>query len=791
LENEPVIVDDLRTETRVSGPALLHDHGVISGISVIIRGKSRPWGVLGAHTAKLRHFNKDDAHFVQGVANLLASAIVRLQAEETLRLSRDQLEIILQGVADGITVQGIDGSLVYANNAAARSMGYPNAEDLIKTPVTEITNKFDMLDEEGKPFPLNRLPGRVALTEGNASSATIRFRYPDTGIERWSIVKATPVYNPAGKVEHAINIIQDITELKQTELGQRLLAEVGTLLDTSLDYDSTLAGVAHLAVPILADWCLVDLKENESSIRRIAVAHSNPEKMALAQEFQERYPPDWDAPTGVAAVLRTGKPEFYPVITDDMLVAAAYDEEHLHALRQLGFKSVIVVPLAAQGRILGAITLIWSDSGRCYTQADVDLSMELARRAALAIDYARLFRKAQELNTELENRVARRTSQLQALVNKLRSEVAERRKAEEALRKNEAVLESLFESSPDATVLVDQTGTIVRINSQAEKVFGYQREELVGKLVDLLLPDRYRERHISHRTNYFAEMRTRPMGAGLELYAHRKDGTELPVDVMLSPVVTEAGTLVIGSVRDITERKRMQAELDEVHRRLIDSVEAERIFIAQELHDGPIQDLYVITYQLKAMDGSGPLKEALSQSKETLQHVISMLRSICGDLRPPALAPFGLESAIRAHAEKLAETNPELDVHLDLMTDGQALPERMRLALYRIYQHAVSNVLRHAEARKLSVRFAFDSEKVLLEVSDDGCGFEVPRRWIELARQGHMGLVGTAERVDAVGGHLEIHSTPGNGTTIRVSVPRQEGRDIIYSRGLSSPTIGR
>ena len=150
--------------------------------------------------------------------------------------------------------------------------------------------------------------------------------------------------------------------------------------------------VARLAVPRLADWCAVDIVEEDGSLERLAVEHEDPQKVQLAHELQERYPPDSEAPHGVQRVVRSGQSEFYPDITDEMIVAAARDAEHLRLMREIGFVSVIIVPLVARGRTLGVITLVSAESGRRYGRADLELAEELARHAALAVDNARLYR---------------------------------------------------------------------------------------------------------------------------------------------------------------------------------------------------------------------------------------------------------------------------------------------------------------------------------------------------------------------------------------------------------------
>ncbi len=348
-------------------------------------------------------------------------------------------------------------------------------------------------------------------------------------------------------------------------------------------------------------------------------------------------------------------------------------------------------------------------------------------------------------------------------------------KVDEISLESQIMSEGLFEAAPDAIVLVDNTGRILRVNRQAELMFGYSRGELLGKQVEALLPPRFREHHVTHRSAYLTEPRLRSMGAGLELYGLRKDGSEFPVDIVLSPLQTDDQLFVVSVIRDTTQRKEMEAELAEVQRRLTDSREAERLHLAQELHDGPIQDLYAITYRLAELAPILPdeaSQEQMTAVQAALQQVLRTLRAISVELRPPTLAPFGLEKAIRSHVEEFQKAHPELDVQLDLMPDGQALPESARLTLFRIYQQALNNVVRHAEASLVTIRLELDAEQVTLEIQDNGHGFRMPPRRIMLVRQGHLGIAGIAERAESIGGRLDIVSAPEKGTLIRIVVPR-------------------
>jgi GAF domain-containing protein len=154
MSREPVLVDDIHAETRFSAPPLLLEHNIASGVSVVIPGKKRPFGVLGAHSSQPRQFTQDEANFLKAVAHLLASSVARIAVDNTLRTSRDQLQIILQGVADGITAQAGRGRLIYANDAAAKIIGYTSAQALLDAPLDEVMQKFDLFDEDGNPFPM-------------------------------------------------------------------------------------------------------------------------------------------------------------------------------------------------------------------------------------------------------------------------------------------------------------------------------------------------------------------------------------------------------------------------------------------------------------------------------------------------------------------------------------------------------------------------------------------------------------------------------------------------------------
>jgi PAS domain S-box-containing protein len=323
----------------------------------------------------------------------------------------------------------------------------------------------------------------------------------------------------------------------------RFLARASAILSSSLDYRETLASVARLAVPRLADWCVVDVLEEDGSLQRLAAEHEDPEKVALARVLQERYPPDPDAPYGVDQVVRTGVPELVPEIPEATLDEIARDDEHRELLRKLGLKSYMVVPLAARGRMLGAISLVSAESGRRYEQADLELAEDLARRAALAVDNARLYEEAQR-------------------------EISERERVERNLRRAETRYRVLVEQIPAVTYVEamdeeERRTDLLYVSPQIEELFGYSAEEWTADpelFLNLLHPeDRERVLAEDERTERTGE----PFNE--EYRQFTRDGRLLWVRDEAVLVRDENGKPLYwqGIIFDVTEQKRVEEALRE------------------------------------------------------------------------------------------------------------------------------------------------------------------------------------------------------------------------------------
>ncbi len=317
-------------------------------------------------------------------------------------MTPSQLAVILDGLGHGITVQGPEGELVYANDAAARLCGLESSEELLSLTALEVIDRFEIVGEDGASLPFEQLPNRLAFVTREPQEGVVGYRLKPSGEDRWSVLRSTPMLSPDGEVQLVINVFQDVTEERSAEERIRFLGEVSTILAASLDVDATLAELARLLVPRVADYCIVDvLGEDEATLRQVVISHRDPERERLLRELRHRYPPEANASHPVTRVLTSGEPVLIPDARHGALADAATDDEHLRLYEALDALSYIVVPLATRGKLLGTISLGTGESGRRFGTSELALAYEIARRAALAIDNARLFRAAQESYAQL------------------------------------------------------------------------------------------------------------------------------------------------------------------------------------------------------------------------------------------------------------------------------------------------------------------------------------------------------------------------------------------------------
>ncbi|MGE3539630.1 MAG: PAS domain S-box protein [Candidatus Tectimicrobiota bacterium] len=344
---------------------------------------------------------------------------------------RERLAAIVDSSDDAIIGHTLTGIITSWNKGAARLYGYTEAE-VLGQPLARLI-PADL------PNDLPQLLRRLQRGERIEHYETQRLHKSGARID--VSLTISPIRERTGQIIGASKIARDITARKQAEAAQQFLSEASVLLAASLDPATQLAQLARLLVPALADWCCIDLLQEDGQIHRLAVVHTDPAKARLAEQLQHDYPRlDPEAEHTLTRVMRTGQAWIDPVPQTTRLQAEARDAAHWELMQALGFQGEIVVPLVARGRVLGTLTCVRSDATRRYGPADVALAEDLARRAGLALDNARLYQEAltarralEQAQAVLEQRVAERTAALEC-------EMAERQQAEAQILQQQAAL---------------------------------------------------------------------------------------------------------------------------------------------------------------------------------------------------------------------------------------------------------------------------------------------------------------------------------------------------------------
>jgi PAS domain S-box-containing protein len=485
---------------------LSHENGVV--------------GLLSLSWREARPFDDAERTFLLAFAGQTAQALVRLALLEAreilfadLEAQRARLETVLAQMPSGVLIADRNGELVMANGRAAEiwRSRIPTGRGIGDYP------EFVAFDATGRRLADGDWPLVQALRTGETvSSAELEIVRFD-GTRGWIVNDAAPVRDGGGRVVAAVSVISDVTERRQAATHNAFLAEVSAVLASSLDYEETIARVAELAVPRIADWCSVDLIGDDGEPHQVAIAHVDPAKVALATSLRQEYPPDPDASRGIRAVIRTGHPDVMTDVPPEMVEAAARDDRHRDLLRSLGIRSYVCTPLVWEGRTLGALSFVGAESGRRYSEADLVFAQDVADRVAAAIQRARLFRDADRLR-------------------------------------------QILDTIADTTMAIDPaTLRFTYANQGAVDQLGYPREELLamGALDIIVDVDEPAFRDL------IAPLLEGGQEARTVTQSYRtRDGRLIPVEILLQYVATLGEPARIVTVaRDITDRVEAQARL--------------------------------------------------------------------------------------------------------------------------------------------------------------------------------------------------------------------------------------
>jgi PAS domain S-box-containing protein len=347
------------------------------------------------------------------------------------RASEERYRALADAMPQIVWQAGVEGGATYFNRRWFEFTGMTR-EEVGPNAWTKVVHPDDL--------PTAMARREETLRTGEPFEVEYRFRAAD-GTYRWHLGRAVPIRDRAGQIEFWVGTATDIHDRKVIEEQRAFIIAAGDELSRTLDYRESMKRIAELAAREVADWCSVHIVETDGTITEITLAHRDPAKLTFARELRDRYPATAEAATGVAAVIRRGEPELIPEIDDDLLRSAAADDLHFDLLQELGLSSYICAPLIGREGVLGAITLVSSTPGRRFGADDLKLAQELARRLAMAIENARLYRETEE-----------------------RAQAAR-----------------VLASIGDGVLLVDRGGRIRLWNSAAERITGLAEGDVLGR----------------------------------------------------------------------------------------------------------------------------------------------------------------------------------------------------------------------------------------------------------------------------------------------------------------------
>src|ERR1700722_4652619 len=380
------------------------ENGYRSAVVAPLLARERTFGALSVlRLVGGAPYGQDDLELVCELARRAAVAIDNARLFSQARSVERRLEAILVNLAEAVTVVDEEGNTVFANQAAADLLHVADPSQLTGSPPGAIMSRFLVLDEQGAELDLKSMPGRRLFEGEPPGPLLVRNIVQPTGEERWITVRPSPILDSDnGRVRYAVNVFENITEVKRAQMAESFMSEASRVLASSLEYGETLQRVARLAVPQIADWCAVDLLNGRGEIERVAVHHPDPAMIELARQLDRDYRPSLGEPAGVPEVIRTGEARIFTDIPADALAQYARDNQHFELLSAIGARAVIIVPMIGATGPIGAITLVSAEPMRRLSQADLGLATRLGRRAGTAVENARLYTERSRIAQTLQ-----------------------------------------------------------------------------------------------------------------------------------------------------------------------------------------------------------------------------------------------------------------------------------------------------------------------------------------------------------------------------------------------------
>ncbi len=406
------------------------------------------------------------------MSGIVSDITQRKQAQEKIvQLNRDlehrvaELQTLLDLIPIGIGIAE-DAACQYIkiNASMSAQLGLAIGENASKSRVDADQLAYKIY-QNGRELAADELPMQRSANLGLAISGVELDVMQQNGTVVTLLSEVAPLFDELANPRGCVGAFLDITDRKRTEDSQRFLANASTLLTSSLDASTILENLAQLSVPYLADWCIIHTLQDEQA-QLVALFHSDPQKLAAFQDYRRRYPLDLKAAGSLSAVLKTGQSQFYAQISDELLAQQTQgSSDQYEQLKAFGFRSAMVVPLRSRERVLGTITLALTESNRHYTPADLSLAEDLARRAALAVDNARLYQATQRAEQNLRKAIVILGEQQQQLRTLQRLTDLLNQRLTDLPGLLQAMIDAICEAIPSA-----EFGLIVLQNAQTQQL---------------------------------------------------------------------------------------------------------------------------------------------------------------------------------------------------------------------------------------------------------------------------------------------------------------------------------
>ncbi|MDQ3008734.1 MAG: PAS domain S-box protein [bacterium] len=565
----------------------------------------------------------------------------------------------------------------------------------------------------------------------------IEFRvvWPDNSLHYLN-TRAEIIRDAQGKVLQVVGVNIDITDRKQVENNLHFLSKVSTALSSSLDYKTTLTNVAKLAIPEIADWCTVHIK-NGDQIEQLAITHIDPKKVKWAKELNAKSPVKVDDPNGVAEVLRTGESQYVKFISEELIDASAKNKKEAALLKKLQLTSIMIVPLMSDTKPVGVLTFVSAESKRQYTQSDLMMAEQIAVRASLAIQNAQLYKSVQD---------------------------------------NERKFKAFIDSNIVGVFTADSEGTITECNDGFLKITGYSREELETTKLnrEQLSPPEYK---VADK-KAAKELRKKGSSTPREKEYLKRDGSQVPV-IVGSIMVDRSTNENISIVLDITERKRLEQRKDEF------------IGIASHELKTPLTSIkgYVQILE-RIIEEMGNDKAIKIVSKTNVY--IDRLNSLITDLLDVSKIQAGkLQFTMREFdvydliVEGIDGIQPTTNKHI--ITCDECLHVSIKgdkNRLEQVFMNLISNAIKYSpNADKIIVTVNRKGGSVIVSITDFGVGiskrsqhklfqrfYRVEKTASKFSGLG-IGLYISSEIIQRHGGKIWLESEEGKGSTFYFSLP--------------------